>query len=138
MADKPEIAVTLIVIGAAFYIVSGLVVAAVVEGLGELAAYFGAKQAIAQARQTAMTSILTGVGVGIAIMTGGILACSGNRFRIWIGAILAVAFSLVGFRYAFGGLVIGPVLVIAGSVLAAIWRPEGVSAQPQQIAGETR
>jgi hypothetical protein len=137
MVDRPRTAVILLIAGGAFYIVGGFAAAMLVGAIGAFVGGLGAKGAAAQAQQTATIAIATGLLSGVTIIISAILANTGSKTKVRIGAILAIVFSLIGIINTLGGLLIGLVLVIVGSVLALIWKPEEVRTQSAQATTPT-
>lgn len=137
MANKPRSAVISLIAGGAFYVVGGFAAAMLVGALGALVGGLGAKGVAAQAQQAATAAIATGLLSGVVIILGAILANTGSKTKVRIGAILALIFALIGLGNTFGGLLIGLVLVIVGSVLALIWKTEETKTQLTQAVSPT-
>lgn len=137
MANKPRSAVISLIAGGAFYVVGGFGAAMVVGVMGAFAGGLGAKGLAAEAQQVATTAIATGLLTGVVIILGAILANTGSKTKVRIGASLAIIFALIGLGNTFGGLLIGLVLVIVGSVLALIWKPEETQIQLTQATSPT-
>ena len=117
MGEKPTAAFVLSLIGAIFYILIGI-------GVAALAAVFGSILGIAGAGAFGLGIALVGaVGLvsGIVMIIGAAMMYSSDRSRVRTGSVLV--FTLVGAIFTFGGAVIGFILALIGSILGLTWKP---------------
>lgn len=124
---KPSTVVILLIVGGAFYIIGGIVAAFVVGALSAVLTGLGAEKATAGAQQAMTAAIATGFISGGAIIVGAVLANTGSKTKVRVGAIVAIVFGIIGIGNTFGGLILGFVLTIAGGILALIWKPKQLS-----------
>ena len=123
MSQRLAPAVILLVVGGALYIAGGLAVALLVAS-GRISAYqmFGR-----QAVEVTVLTVVTGFISGVAIIICAFAVNTGIKSYVRAGSIIAIIISLWLFGGSFGGLFVGLILVIVGSVLALIGKPKEVS-----------
>ncbi len=119
MGEKPTAAFVLSLVGGIFYLFVGLVVAAasaLIGGIASLAGYASYGGAIAA---------VGGIGLvcGILIVVGAVMMNSSSRSRVRLAAVIVLVFTLVGAIFTVGGLVIGFILALIGSILGLTWNP---------------
>ncbi len=129
MADRPTAAFVLSLIGGILYLLIGIVIAAlaaVIGGLASIAGYGAAGLAVVA---------VGGIGLvcGIVIIIGAVMMNSSNRSRVRVASVIVLVFTIIGAIFTLGGLVIGFILALIGSILGLTWKPTAsmVSAPPQ-------
>jgi hypothetical protein len=126
MAEKPTAAFVLSLIGGIIYILVGGLVAAAAAFLGGM---FGAVgMGIAGAAVATVGAI--GLISGIIMIVGAAMMNSSEKSRVRTGSILVLIFALVGAIFTFGGLVVGFILALIGSILGLTWNPSAVMPPP--------
>ncbi len=131
MGEKPTAAFVLSLIGGIFYLLIGLVVAAasaLIGGISSLAGYASYGAAIAA---------VGGIGLvcGVLIIVGAIMMNSSSKSRVRLAAVIVLVFTLVGAIFTVGGLVIGFILALIGSILGLTWKPSSqMSPSPMPVA----
>jgi len=81
---------------------------------------------------TATAALITGVVCSVAVVLGALLIYTGIKRNIRLGSVISIMFSVAGLSNTIGGgLFIGLGLVVAGNVLARLWKPEEL---PPQLA----
>ena len=121
-ADRPTAAFVLSLIGGIFYLLFGIVIvalAAVIGGLAKIAGYGAAGLAVAA------VGGIGGIGLicGIVIIIGAVMMNSSNRFRVRAASIVVLVFTIIGAIFTLGGLVVGFILALIGSILGLTWKP---------------
>jgi len=122
--DRPLAAAILIIIGGVFYIIGGFVAAVITGWLGELAAGIGVSGVSREVEETVVTVISTGFISGGGIIVGALLVWTGSRRKVLAGGATALIFSLIGIVNTIGGIVVGFVLTLVGSILAFTWKKQ--------------
>jgi hypothetical protein len=119
VGEKPTAAFVLSLIGAIFYILVGI-------GVAALAAVFGSIVGIAGAGAFGLGVALVGaIGLvsGIVMIIGAAMMYSSDQSRVRTGSVLVLVFTIVGAIFTFGGAVIGFILALIGSILGLTWKP---------------
>jgi hypothetical protein len=113
MSEKPTAAFVLSLLGAIFYLIGGLGVAALAS-LALLIPFAG----------VAIFAVgLVGLISGIIMIIGATMINSSDKGRVRTGSILVLVFLLVGAIFTIGGLFIGFLLALIGSILGLTWSP---------------
>ena len=60
---------------------------------------------------------------GALMVVGAVLMRSTDRSRVRTGSVLVLIFTLVGLLFTAGGLIVGFILGIAGSIMGLVWKP---------------
>ena len=126
MAEKPTAAFVLSLIGAIFIIIGALgnlVLASIISsyiGFLDFGAFGGA----------IMVMAVLGMVWGILVLVGAIMINSADTNKVRIGAILVLIFSILSWVGAYGGLFIGFLLGLIGSILALTWKPSRYYSPP--------
>ncbi len=126
MAEKPTAAFVLSLIGAVFIIIGALgnlILASIIGSyIGFLDfGWFGG---------AIMVMAVLGMVWGILVLVGAIMINSADTNKVRIGAILVLVFSILSWVGAYGGLFIGFLLGLIGSILALTWKPSRYYAPP--------
>ena len=126
MAEKPTAAFILSLLGAIFIIIGALgnlVLASIIGsyiGFLDFGAFGGA----------IMVMAVLGMVWGILVLVGAIMINSADTNKVRIGAILVLIFSILSWVGAYGGLFIGFLLGLIGSILALTWKPSRYYSPP--------
>jgi hypothetical protein len=125
MAEKPTAAFVLSLLGAIFIIIGALANLVIASFIGSYLGFldFGLGSAI-------MLMAALGVVWGILTLVGAIMINSGDTNKVRIGAILVLVFSILSWFGAYGGVFIGFLLGLIGSILALTWKPSRYYAPP--------
>ena len=119
MGERPTAAFVLSLIGGILYLLFGLLVAAASAFIGSIAGLAGL--GVSGATIALIGSI--GLISGILMIVGAAMINSSNKSRVRMGSILVLVFALVGALFTFGGLVIGFIMALVGSILGLTWSP---------------
>jgi hypothetical protein len=125
MPERPLAAFTLVLLGGAIVLITGVLV---------LAEVFTGRVSIIDVIRPTMPRFISeflddmSVGIlasifGIIIIVGSILIVTGAQPNIRSGAIAALFFVILSLLLVAGGFYIGFLLVFVGSILALLWRP---------------
>jgi hypothetical protein len=125
MPERPLTAFTLVLLGGAIVLITGVLV---------LAEVFTGRVSIIDVIRPTMPRFIDeylddmSVGIlasvfGIIIIVGSILIVTGALPNIRSGAIAALFFVILSLLLVAGGFYIGFLLVFVGSILALLWRP---------------
>jgi hypothetical protein len=120
MGEKPTAAFILSLLGAIFYLIGGLAVAA----LASLALL------IPIAGVAIFAVGLVGLISGVIMIVGATMINSSDKGKVRTGSILVLVFLLVGAIFTIGGLFIGFLLALIGSILGLTWSPSVSSVAP--------
>jgi len=116
MVDK-KTAMILTLVGGTFYIVGGLVAGLFAEGLTAFTGGLtGNSNAMNDASGAFATIFAVGLITGIFIIISSLLINSNTSAYRKIGGVLAIIMALIGIIDTVGGLLIGFVMVLAGSI----------------------
>jgi len=126
MAEKPTAAFVLSLLGAIFIIIGGLVYAVIFSIIGGIFDVFGFG---------GLGGLFTIIGVlgivwGILVLIGAIMMNSEDKGKVRTGSILVLIFSILSWFGAAGGLVIGFLLGLIGSILGLTWKPSRYESPP--------
>lgn len=125
MPERPLTAFTLVLLGGAIVLITGVLV---------LAEVFTGRVSIIDVIRPTMPRFIDeylddmSVGIlasvfGIIVIVGSILIVTGALPNIRSGAIAALFFVILSLLLVAGGFYIGFLLVFVGSILALLWRP---------------
>jgi hypothetical protein len=121
MGERPTAAFVLSLLGGIFYLIGGLGVAAIAS-LALLIPFAG----------VAIFAVgLIGLGSGIIMIYGASMMNSEDKGKVRTGSILVLVFTLVGAIFTLGGILIGFLLALIGSILGLTWSPTVTVVQPQ-------
>ena len=126
MAEKPTAAFVLSLLGAIFIIIGALANLVIASFIGSYLGFLdfgGLGSAI-------MVMAALGMVWGILTLVGAIMINSGDTNKVRIGAILVLVFSILSWFGAYGGVFIGFLLGLIGSILALTWKPSRYYAPP--------
>jgi hypothetical protein len=126
MAEKPTAAFVLSLLGSIFIIIGGLIYAvifSIIGGLFDFIGFGGLGGAI-------MIMGVLGIVWGILALVGAIMMNSEDKNKVRTGAILVLIFSILSWLGAAGGLFIGFLLGLIGSILGLTWNPSRFEAPP--------
>ena len=119
IAEKPTAAFVLSLLGAIFIIIgslANLVLASIIGSYFDFLGFGGFGGAI-------MVMGALGMVWGILTLVGAIMINSADTNKVRIGAILVLIFSILSWVGAYGGIFIGFLLGLIGSILALTWKP---------------
>lgn len=126
MPEKPTAAFVLSLLGAIFIIIGGLVYAVIFSIIGGIFDFIGFG---------GLGGIITILGVlgivwGILVLIGAIMMNSADKSKVRTGSILVLIFSILSWFGAAGGLLIGFLLGLIGSILGLTWNPSRYESPP--------
>ena len=126
MGQKPTTAFVLSLIGGIIYLLIGVIVAAVSSVLGGMAGMTGFP-GIGMG-----VAIIGSVGLisGIVMIVGAAMLYSPETGRVRTGSVLVLIFTIVGALFTFGGIIVGFILALIGSILGLTWKPSVPVAPP--------
>ena len=118
VSERPTVAFVLSLIAGICYLVVGILFAlagAVVGGVpGSLVPGLGA---------VFLVILSIGLISGVLMVVGAVAMRSTDRSRVRTGSVLVLIFTLVGLLFTAGGLIVGFILGIAGSIMGLVWKP---------------
>jgi zinc-ribbon domain len=121
MAERPTAAFILSLLGAIFYLIGGLGVAAIAS-----------IALIIPIAGLAIFAIgLVGIVSGVIMLIGAAMMNSSDKGRVRTGSVLVLVFLLIGAIFTIGGLFIGFLLALIGSIIGLTWNP---TTPPMQAA----
>lgn len=126
MAEKPTAAFALSLIGAIFIIIGALVNLIFASIIGSYIGFLG----FGGWGGALIVMAALGMVWGILTLVGAIMINSGDTSKVRIGAILVLIFSILSWFGAYGGIFIGFLLGLIGSILALTWKPSQYYAPP--------
>jgi hypothetical protein len=126
MPEKPTAAFVLSLLGAIFIIIGGLVYAVIFSIIGGIFDFIGFG---------GLGDLITILGVlrivwGILVLIGAIMMNSEDKGKVRTGSILVLIFSILSWFGAAGGLVIGFLLGLIGTILGLTWNPSRYEPPP--------
>jgi len=126
MGEKPTAAFVLSLLGAIFIIIGGLIYAVVFSIIGSVFDLFGFG---------GLGGIITIMGVlgivwGILVLVGALMMNSEDKGKVRTGSILVLIFSILSWFGAAGGIFIGFLLSLIGSILGLTWHPSRFESPP--------
>lgn len=128
--NRPMGAVVLLMIGSVFYTLGGVAAGIYATAPAGLARSPGMEVTL-EPNWTAIAALATGVVCSVAVVLGACLTYTGVKRNIRFGSFISMLFGIAGTVNTLGGaLFIGPALVVAGSVLALVWKPKELPPQP--------
>ena len=128
--NRPMNAVVLLMIGSVFYTLGGVAAGIYATAPTGLARSPGMDVTL-QPNWTATAALATGVVCSVAVVLGALLTYTGVKRNIRLGSFISILFGIAGIGNTLGGgLFIGLGLVVAGSVLALVWKQEELPPQP--------
>lgn len=115
---RPTTAFALCLVAGIIYLIVGVIIAAASSQVGSITAVSGISNI-----QT-LVAIVGGVGAacGVVMIVGSILMNSDTKSRVRTGAVLVLIFAIVGALFTAGGLFIGIILALIGSILGLMWK----------------
>ncbi|MEM2098540.1 MAG: hypothetical protein QXU99_02170 [Candidatus Bathyarchaeia archaeon] len=119
MEEKPTAALVLSLLGSVFIIIGGLIYAVIFNILGGILGFFGFTGLEGMMRILGILGILWGV----LALIGALMMNSGDKNKVRTGSILVLIFSILSWFGAAGGLIIGFLLGLIGSILGLTWNP---------------
>jgi hypothetical protein len=126
MAEKPTAAFVLSLLGSIFIIIGGLIYAVIFSIIGGVFDFIG----FGGLGAMAMIMGVLGIVWGILTLVGAILMNSEDKGRVRTGAILVLIFSILSWFGAAGGIFIGFLLGLIGSILGLTWNPPRYETPP--------
>ena len=126
MAEKPTAAFVLSLLGAIFIIIGALANLIFASIIGSYIGFLG----FGGFGGLIMVWAALGMVWGILTLVGAIMINSGDTNKVRIGAILVLVFSILSWFGAYGGIFIGFLLGLIGSILALTWKPSRYYAPP--------
>lgn len=124
MAEKPTAAFVLSLLGSIFIIIGGLLYIILFSWLGGMLDFFGGFG-------LGMTIMgVLGLIWGIIALVGAIMMNSTDKNKVRTGAILVLIFSILSWIGAAGGIFIGFLLGLIGSILGLTWNPSRYEPPP--------
>jgi hypothetical protein len=126
MAEKPTAAFVLSLLGAIFIIIGGLIYAVIFSFVGGVLDFFG----FGGLGAMAMIIGVLGIVWGILVLVGAIMMNSDDKGKVRTGAVLVLIFSILSWFGAAGGLFIGFLLGLIGSILGLTWNPPRYEGPP--------
>jgi hypothetical protein len=126
MAEKPTAAFVLSLLGSIFIIIGGLIYAVIFSIIGGVFDFIG----LGGLGAMAMIIGVLGIVWGIITLVGAIMMNSEDKGKVRTGAILVLIFSILSWFGAAGGLFIGFLLGLIGSILGLTWNPSRYEAPP--------
>lgn len=127
MPEKPTAAFILSLLGAIFIIIGGLVYAIIFSIIGSIVSFIPGMEGLGGT--IAILGIL-GIVWGILTLVGAIMINSGDKSKVRTGSILVLIFSILSWFGAAGGLFIGFLLGLIGSILGLTWNPSRFETPP--------
>ncbi len=126
MAEKPTAAFVLSLLGSIFIIIGGLIYAVIFSIIGSVFDFIGF------GGLGAMAMILGVLGIvwGILTLVGAIMMNSEDKGKVRTGAVLVLIFSILSWFGAAGGIFIGFLLGLIGSILGLTWNPPRYETPP--------
>jgi hypothetical protein len=126
MPEKPTAAFVLSLLGGIFIIIGGLIYAVIFSIIGGVFDVFGFG---------GLGGIITIIGVlgivwGILVLVGAIMMNSEDKSKVRTGSILVLIFSILSWFGAAGGIIIGFLLGLIGSILGLTWNPSRYEVPP--------
>jgi hypothetical protein len=126
MAEKPTAAFVLSLLGSIFIIIGGLIYAVIFSIIGGVFDFIG----FGGLGAMAMIMGVLGIVWGILTLVGAIMMNSEDKGRVRTGAILVLIFSILSWLGAAGGIFIGFLLGLIGSILGLTWNPPRYETPP--------
>lgn len=126
MAEKPTAAFVLSLLGSIFIIIGGLIYAVIFSIIGGVFDFIG----FGGLGAMAMIIGVLGIVWGIIALIGAIMMNSEDKGRVRTGAILVLIFSILSWFGAAGGIFIGFLLGLIGSILGLTWNPPRYETPP--------
>lgn len=126
MAEKPTAAFVLSLLGSIFIIIGGLIYAVIFSIIGGIFDFIG----FGGLGAMAMIMGVLGIVWGIIALVGAIMMNSEDKGRVRTGAILVLIFSILSWLGAAGGIFIGFLLGLIGSILGLTWNPPRYETPP--------
>jgi hypothetical protein len=126
MAEKPTAAFVLSLLGSIFIIIGGLIYAVIFSIIGGVFDFIG----FGGLGAMAMIIGVLGIVWGILTLVGAIMMNSEDKGRVRTGAILVLIFSILSWFGAAGGIFIGFLLGLIGSILGLTWNPSRYETPP--------
>jgi len=126
MAEKPTAAFVLSLLGAIFIIIGGLIYAVIFSIIGGVFDFIG----FGGLGAMAMLIGVLGVVWGILVLVGAIMMNSEDKSKVRTGAVLVLIFSILSWVGAAGGIFIGFLLGLIGSILGLTWNPSRYESPP--------
>jgi hypothetical protein len=121
--DK-KTAMILTLVGGIFYVIGGLLAGLVVGGLTAFTGGLtGNPQALQEASNHFATIFGTGLITGIIIIIGSVMINSNSSKLRKVGGIIAIIMALLGIVNTLGGLLIGFILTMVGSIYGITYAP---------------
>ncbi len=126
MAEKPTAAFVLSLLGSIFIIIGGLIYAVIFSIIGGVFDFIGF------GGLGAMTMLIGVLGIvwGILVLVGAIMMNSEDKNKVKTGSILVLIFSILSWAGAAGGIFIGFLLGLIGSILGLTWNPSRYETPP--------
>jgi len=115
---RPTTAFALCLVAGIIYLIVGIIIAAASSQVGSITALSGISNV-----QT-LVAIVGAVGAlcGVVMVVGSLLMNSDTKSRVRTGAVLVLVFAIVGALFTAGGLFIGFILALVGSILGLVWK----------------
>ena len=126
MAEKPTAAFVLSLLGAIFIIIGGLIYAVIFSIIGGVLDFFG----FGGLGGAIIILGVLGIVWGILVLVGAIMMNSEDKNKVRTGAVLVLIFSILSWFGAAGGLFIGFLLGLIGSILGLTWNPSRFESPP--------
>jgi len=126
VAEKPTAAFILSLVGGIFYLLAGIVIAAIAAFIGALAS-FASMGAVGLG---VAAGGAVGLVCGIIIIIGAVMMNSSDKSRVRTGAIIVLVLTIIGALFTVGGFVIGGILAFVGSILGLTWKPTATMPPP--------
>jgi hypothetical protein len=126
MAEKPTAAFVLSLLGSIFIIIGGLIYAVIFSIIGGVFDFIG----FGGLGAMAMIIGVLGIVWGILTLVGAIMMNSEDKGKVRTGAILVLIFSILSWFGAAGGIFIGFLLGLIGSILGLTWNPPRYETPP--------
>lgn len=126
MGDEPTAAFVLSLIGGVTYLIIGLFVAIAAAFMGSIAGMVGLGMVVLAAAAVGGIGLLS----GIPMIVGSMMMRSPSKSLVRTGSVVLLVFTLVGALFTVGGLPIGFIPALVGSILGLTWNPSTLKSPP--------